>query len=328
MKKYVLSLIAAVTAFTCVTVQAQSQPWKPTKSIEIVVGSPPGGSQDNLGRLVSKIFEKHGWESHVTNRPGADGTIAANYVASQKPDGHTVFIGGLGFLDANLNSPTPPTGIAYTRKSFSEITPIMQGSLVLVVNKDLPVNNYNEFKEYVRKNPNKFNVGTWNSQLTTVLKKWAELEKLPALTVVPYKGSAPMMTDLQGGSLQFSFDSWAISSTNLEADRVKVIAVVNEADAGFIKRTWPANKSQSHLVSLSTFQPKIGFFNYNALYGPGPMPAHIVNEINRVVNKAIKDPEYAPVFAGMRVEATGGTPKDLERIHTRLFEIFENANKK
>jgi len=307
----------------------QANAWAPSKPIEIVVPFPPGGGSDTLGRVVSTIFKNHGWESYVVNRPGADTTIAANYVAAAKPDGHTVFLGGLGFLDANLASSDPPLGIAYNRKSFSEIAPLMTGSLVLLVNNDAPVKNYQEFKQYIRQNPSKFNLGFWNYHVTSVFTKWARLEKLPDPMIVPYKGTSPMMTDLIGGQIWFAFDSWASASTYLASNRVKVIAVANESGLDYVKKTWPSNAhSVAELVSLSKFHPEIGFFNYNALYGPAGMPAAVVAEINRVITKSIRQPQFQETFNTLKVSPVIGSPRDLENTHTELYNMFMNAKQR
>jgi tripartite-type tricarboxylate transporter receptor subunit TctC len=135
--------------------------WTPTKTIEIVVPFPPGGATDKLGRMISEIFNRRGWNSVVANRPGADTVIASNYVAEAPADGYTLYLGSNGFIDANLVYGAP--GIKYTQDSFTPIVPLGTGSFVLVASNGAPVTNYAEFKTYSRNNPNQFVLGFWNT---------------------------------------------------------------------------------------------------------------------------------------------------------------------
>mgnify|MGYP003343085365 FL=1 len=125
-----------VISFLLMLTPAFADTWKPTKPIEIVVPYPPGGGADKWGRVVSRIFNDHGWESFVSNKPGADTTIGSNYVAGAPADGHTLYMASNGFLDANLASKEPPAGINYSEKSFTDIAQIGFGSFVLVVSKN------------------------------------------------------------------------------------------------------------------------------------------------------------------------------------------------
>jgi hypothetical protein len=153
--------IALVSVLTLASVAVNAQGFNPTgKVIEIVVPYPPGGATDKWGRVLDEIFKAQGWQSAVLNKPGADTVIGSNYVAAAKPDGHTIYVGGNGFLDANIAFKQKAPGIEYTENSFEPILPLGAGTAVLVVGKNVPVNTYEEFKQYVKKNPEKFNEPT------------------------------------------------------------------------------------------------------------------------------------------------------------------------
>lgn len=305
---------------------ASDSPWRPTKSIEITVGYPVGGASDSFGRFVAKIFEDHGWNTVVVNRPGASSTIGANYVSQQKPDGHSLFIGGLGFLDANLAAGDSALGIGYNENSFTDIIAFAYGSLTLIVGKDIPVNNYEEFKDYVRKNPKKFNLGYWNQYAANIFYRWAELEKLPRPEILIYRGTAPMMQDLMSGSIPFVIDTWTSAYPHYESGNLKVIAVLDREGLSFVKQTAPKNRDTSRIISLAAIHPELDIAIWNGLVGPAGMPRNIVTEMNRVINNALKDPRYATNFEALRVPTKGGPPEFLTQTHRRLLAIFRKLN--
>lgn len=322
MYKFLFSL-----AIMLVPLLGQAQDWRPSKTIEITVGYPAGGASDRFGRLVQKIFMDQGWETVVVNRPGASSTIGANYVSKQKPDGHNLFIGGLGFLDANIAANDNGLGIEYVEKGFTDIITLAYGSLTLMVNKDVPVNNYEEFKDWVRKNPTKFNLGYWNQYAAKIFYKWADLEKLPKPQIVIYKGTTPMMQDLFNGSIPFAIDTWTSAYPHYDANALKVIAVLDREGLNFVKRTAPKNKDTSKLVSLAQKHPELDIVIWNGVVGPAGMPKNVVDSMNRVLNNALKDPKFAADFDFMKVPVKGGSPEFLNQTHTRLLQTFRKLNK-
>lgn len=318
MFKKVLMLALALVSFTTMA----AEPWKPTKPIEIVVPYPPGGGADKWGRVVSRIFNDHGWESFVTNKPGADTTIGSNYVAGAPADGHTLYMASNGFLDANLASKEPPAGINYSEKSFTDIAQLGFGSFVLVVSNDVPVNNYEEFKTYIRKNPEKFNLGFWNRYTSPVLLEWARVEKLPKPTIIPYKGTAPQLSDLLGGHLLFAFDSWAATAPHYDANKLKIIAVLDSNGFKYITGKRPNLK----LVDLSAKHPDLAVPIWHGMMGPSGIPPEAVKEINAVIVTALKNPAYYQELEGQNTSVSPGSPEDLNRTHTRLLKFFKKVN--
>ena len=296
--------------------------WTPTKPIEIVVPYPAGGTADKWGRIVSKIFNDRGWESFVTNKPGADTTIGSNYVAEAKADGHTLYMASNGFLDANLASKQPPAGIAYNEKSFTDIAQLGFGTFVLVVNNNVPVNTYEEFKTYIRKNPEKFNLGFWNLYTTPVLYEWARVEKLPRPTIVNYKGTAPQLTDLLGGHLLFAFDSWAATASYSDANKLKILAVLDSNGFQYIKKERPNLK----LVNLSDKNPDLAVPVWHGMMGPAGIPSEIVKDLNTVIVEALKNPAYTSNIESQHISVSPGSPEELNRTHTKLLKFFKRVN--
>ena len=173
-----------------VSTAAQAE-WDPVKKpIEIVVAYPPGGNSDRVARVIEEMFTLHGWRAVVINKPGADTVIAANFVARSQPDGYTIFMGGTGFLDSNIAFKQKSPGIDYTESSFAPVVPMGISTMVLAVPANSPVNNYAELKDYVRKNPKRFNVAYWNRNTANLFTYWAKLEKLPMPQIINYKGGS------------------------------------------------------------------------------------------------------------------------------------------
>ena len=207
--------------------------------IEIVVPYPPGGATDSLGRIVSEIFNEHGMPSMVVNKPGADAVIGANYAAKGKPDGKTLFVGATGALDANIAFKA--VGMEYSEKSFVPIVPLANISYVLAVPATSPIKNYEQFKFYVKANPDKFNLAFWNANTANIFYDWAKKENLPTPNIILYKGSGPQMIDLVGGHIPFAFDTWLAMAPMYEANKVRIIATLDKGGLAVVKKLKPGN---------------------------------------------------------------------------------------
>lgn len=318
-----LKKIIAVLLLTVASVTLANTSWQPPGPIKIIVPYAPGGSTDKWGRVISKILSDRGWENYVENKPGADTTIASNLVAESKPDGTTLYLSGIGFLDANISFKQRPDGIRYTDQSFTDIVPIGSGTLVLAVANNIPVNNYSEFKDYVRKNPNKFNLGFFNQYIANLFYVWARKEGLPQPTVIMYKGSTPLGADLLGGQIPFAFDTYNTIAPLQQAGKVKVIAVLDATGYNVVKKANPT----LDLYSIAKHHPELSMPIYYGVSGPAGMSPAAVKEINSVINTALKDPKYSKEMEDMFITVKGGTPQDLNNAHKGLRTLFKNVAK-
>jgi tripartite-type tricarboxylate transporter receptor subunit TctC len=317
MKSVFLAIILLSISFFAVS----AEPWKPSKPIEIIVPYAPGGSTDTWGRVVGKILADHGWANAVVNKPGADTTIASNLVATSKPDGHTLYLSGIGFLDANLAFKNRPEGIKYTEKSFTDIVPLGSGTLVFAVANKVPVSNYDEFKAYIRKNPNQFNVGFFNQYIANLFYSWAQKEGLPRPNIIMYKGSGPMGADLLGGHINFAWDTYNTIAQHQQAGKVKVFAVLDAVGYDLVKKANPGQE----FFNVAAKYPELSMPIYYGVSGPADMPKEAVAEINRVINKGLADPFYTKGITDLFITVKGGTPSDLKRSHTALFKLFKKV---
>ena len=307
-----------MTALLSVTASVYA--WTPDKTIEIVVPYPAGGATDQIGRIVSEIFTKQGWNNIVVNKPGASTTIGTNYVAEAKADGTTLYIVSNGALDANLVFDDGSLGIKYTEHSFTDITKLTNGAFVLVASKDAPYNTYEEFKQYIRKNPNEFNIGFWNLYTSNILYDLAKKENLPKPNVILYKGSAPQIQDLLGNHLKISLDAYTTVAPHYAAGNVKILAVLDNHGYSLVKRSFP----KANITNITSLYPTINLPIYIGLQGPAGMDPAVVKEMNRVINEEFKKPEYASKMSALYIDANPGKPEEFTRVHRGILNMFKN----
>ena len=292
------------------------------KTIEIIVPYPPGGATDKWGRVINEIFSSQGWKSLVVNKPGADTVIGSNYVAGARPNGYTLYVGGNGFIDANIAFQKKAPGIEYTEHSFAPIIPLGAGTAVLAVNKDVPINTYQEFKQFVRTNPDKFNLGFWNTYTANIFYEWARKEELPRPNIILYKGSAPQINDLLGGHIPFVFDTFTAMAPHYQAGKVKILAVLDSRGVDIVKKT----NSNANIVSLAKIHSFLDVPIWYGLYAPANTPPEIISQINQVLNTALKNPKYTQDINSLHIANFGGTPQEQQQIQTRILNNMRKVS--
>jgi tripartite-type tricarboxylate transporter receptor subunit TctC len=314
-------IIIAVALLTSLSAFADFDPTK--KPVEIVVAYPPGGNSDRVARIVEDMFTKNGWKAMVINKPGADTVIAANYVAKAAPDGHTIFMGGTGFLDSNIAFKTKSEGIDYTEASFIPVVPMGISTMVLAVPANSPVNSYAELKDYVRKNPKRFNVAYWNKNTANLFTYWAQLEKLPVPQIINYKGGGPQLVDLIGGNVDFAFDVLTTMKPAWLAGKVKIIAALTPEGARLVNELDP----KVTVPVLSTMHRELGLNIWYGLYVPADTPLSARARINNLVNQELKNPAYAEKLKTIGIINPGGTFEELAHTQSQTLKILRNVSK-
>jgi tripartite-type tricarboxylate transporter receptor subunit TctC len=204
-------LTACLLGASLVPVQAQAQDAAsyPNKPIRLIVPVPPGGAADGMARLVADHLQsKWGQPVLVDNKPGAASAIGLGLLAKSAPDGYTI---GMGNIAANaINPALQPTQLPYHPvKDFAAITLIGVTPLILVVNADkVPAKTIPEFIALLKANPGKIAYGSSGTGSSLHIAMELFLQKTGTTMLhVPYKGSAPMMTDLLGGQVLASMDA-------------------------------------------------------------------------------------------------------------------------
>jgi tripartite-type tricarboxylate transporter receptor subunit TctC len=235
-----------------------------------------------------------------------------------------LYLGSNGFIDANLVYAAP--GIKYTQDSFTPIVPLGTGSFVLVVNNGIPVTNYAEFKEYVRKNPNKFTLGFWNTYTSKIFYEWARREGLPEPNIIIYKGSAPLMVDVMGEHVSFAIDTVTSVRQHYAANKLKILGALDPEGVRLVRGINP----QAQITDISRLVPSAGVNLYYGLFAPAGMDPRIIRSIQDVVNSAFAGPDsaYRAQLGEFSIVNPGGTAGLLRQRQTYLYNQFaKSANK-
>jgi tripartite-type tricarboxylate transporter receptor subunit TctC len=282
---------------------AQAQSW-PTKSVRIVVPFPPAGTTDIVARSVASELQKMWGQSVVIdNRPGAGGNIGSDVVAKSAPDGYTLLMGTVGthsinaslFAQNGQKMPFDPV------KDFVPITLCAAVPNVMVIYPKLPVNTVPEFITYAKANPGKINMAS--SGNGTSIHLTGELFKTVTgvyMVHLPYRGSAPALTDLMSGNVNVMFDNLPSAMPFIKSGKLKALAVTS-------KNPSPA------LPGVPTIEQAAGLKDFDAsswfgLFAPAGTPRAIVDKIQADVAKALSVPEVRERLQSQGAEPGGNTP--------------------
>jgi tripartite-type tricarboxylate transporter receptor subunit TctC len=281
MQRLAVTLSRAALALACCTLFAvpSAQAQYPNKPVHILVGYPPGGSTDILARLFGNwLSERLKQTFIVENRPGAGNNLATEAVAKAAPDGYTILL---------VNPANAVNATLYKKLNFNvlrDIDPIagfIRVPNVMEINPDVPAKTVAEFIAYAKANPDKINVAS--SGNGTPIHLTGELFKMMTgvkMTHVPYKGSAPMLTDLLGGQVQVTFDNLPSSIQHIKAGKLRALGVSTDQRSG-------------ELPDVPTIAETIPGFEASAFFGFGithGTPKEIVDLLNKEINLALKDP--------------------------------------
>jgi tripartite-type tricarboxylate transporter receptor subunit TctC len=259
---------------------AAAQDKYPSQTIRIIVQTQPGGLIDQLGRAFAQKLQEWGHTAIVENRTGGGGLIAAEHVAKSPPDGYTIYIGSHGSVI--LLGTTP---------SF------------LVINPSVPAKTLQELIAYAKANPGKLSygsqgVGSSGHLIGELFKQVAGID----IVHVPYRGAAPAVRDLIAGQVQLVFDSVPHSGPQVEAGKLRGIAVVSEKRMPQVPDVPTA--AEAGLPALQG-SPWFG------LVVPGKTPRPIIDWINAAATKAFTAPDVQKRFLDQAFILPLGTPEDF-----------------
>ncbi len=279
----VLMMAGAAMAVSLGATPALAQGDYPSRPITLVIPFPPGGSADTIGRLVAKrLSDKLGQPVVIDNRAGAGTIVGAGLVAKAPADGYTLLLSSGSTFTVNPairpNLPYDPI------KSFDPIGIVGRIPLILLANKDVPVNTVKEFVAAVKATPDKYSYASFGAGTTSHFTAEIILQSIGAkLMHVPYKGSAPAMTDLMGGQVPFSVDTVTAAIPQVKAGKVKAIAVTT------------ATRS-SQLPGVPTFA-EAGYKDVNAdtwimLVGPKGLPPAVLTKLEKTLAGVSTEAEF------------------------------------
>jgi len=286
---------------------AHAQTW-PAKPIRLVVPYPPGGSNDVLSRITAQAMAPGlGQQIVIDNRGGAGGMIGADNVAKSPPDGYSIVNVQASFTaNAALRQK-----MAYDPMGdFAYIGMMARGPLLVVVHPSLPVKNIRDLIALAKSKPGQINYGSTgtgghNHLATELFRRMAGIN----IVHVPYKGVAPALTDLIGGHTQLVMTSLPSAMTQVQAGRLKALAVGSEKRSSFMPET-PTIAESGVPGYMAEF--------WWGLAAPAKTPPDIINRLATELTKALQSPELKQRFAG-----EGSEPSVMSREQFTKFVANE-----
>lgn len=306
-------LLVVAAAVAAVGAHAQSYPAKP---ISLVVPFVAGGPTDRVARDLAEAMRKPlgGASIIIENVVGAGGSIGSNKVAKATPDGYTIMMNHI----AMATMPSLLRNMQFKVESdFEYIGMINEVPMTLVGRPDLPAQNFKELTGWIAQNKGKINLGNAGigsaSHLCGLLFQNAVATDM---TTVPYKGTAPAMTDLMGGQIDLMCDQTTNTTQQIEGKKVIAYAVTTSKPL-----TTPALKSLPTLQEsgLKGFEVTI----WHGIYAPKGTPADVLAKLNAALKTALKDPDFIK-----KQEALGAvvvTDKRVEPAEHKKFVAAEIA---
>lgn len=280
---------------------SHAQTW-PARPVRVLVPFPAGGPADVLGRVMSvRYTEALKQQFVIDNRSGANGNIGAALLAKAPNDGYTIMFATTGPLALNKllyrNTPYDPV------RDYAPISLFADVPMIVVANQTTPLKNLREMIAFARANPEKLTYSSpGNGSMAHLTAELIQRSTGVKLTHVPYKGSAPALTDLLGGAVNIAMDLASMYIPYVKAGTVRPLAI-----------------STATRFSLLPDVPTVieaGVPGYHAagwfgIVGPAGMPQQAVTQLNKIANEWLASSEGANRLRDMGVRPIGGTPADL-----------------
>lgn len=315
------ALLAATLAATLTIfagTHAAAQQTYPSKPIRLLVPYPAGGGADGLARLIGeKMSSTLGQPVIIENKPGANTMLASSEAARAQADGYTLL-----YVASSLTINPSLYKVPYdTVKAFSPVALVAEVPLIIIRNQEAPYHTLNDLVTAARANPGKINYASYGQGSPAhlggeLLESMAGID----MTHIPYKGSAPALTDLVGGQVEVAFSSIEPALQLIAAKRVHPIAVMT-------KTRIPALPD---VPAVAETYPGFEAIGWNGIVVPAGTPSDIVNRLNEVINQILKDEEVLAKYAKQGVIADPISPdafgKMIKDEIVKWGEIVRKAN--
>ncbi len=309
----ILSLMAAPAV-------AQAQSDYPTKPVRIVVGFAPGGGNDIFARIIAqKMTERTGWTVIVENKAGAGGRLAADFVATQPPDGYTVLIGASG---AMAIGPIIYKVNYTTLKSFAPVTMIAEFPLFLVVHADHPAKTVRELIAWTKAHPDKANYAT-SSPAFTLPTELFKMRTGAQGVGIPYKSSGESLLGIIAGNATMTIVDPPPATPQVQAGKLRALAVTGRTRS----RELPDVPTMAEAgISDVTVGLWSGFFV------PAGTPRPIIDRLAREFREVILNTDVKDKLLTMGVDPVGSSPEEFTRhidVEIRMWEaVVKEGNLK
>jgi tripartite-type tricarboxylate transporter receptor subunit TctC len=309
---------AAAAAGAIVACAAAAQSF-PTKPIRVIIPFVAGGSSDIVGRAIgSKFQELLGQAAVVENKPGANGAIAAEFVAKAEPDGHTILVGSIGVF--SINAALIKDLRYHPVRDFAPITLAVTTPNVLITRPDLPASSLQELVQLAKKNPGRLSYcssGTGSSDHLT-----AELLKQMSGTFavhVPYRGGAACQTDIMGSQVDYSFQNLGAVTNYIKGGRMKALAVT-------AKTRHPQLPNVPSVVEAGS--PDLVVTSWRAAAAPAKTPRVVVARLNNATVKALRSPDIAERMQQIGFDVVASTPEEFGKFMREEVERWTRVVQK
>jgi tripartite-type tricarboxylate transporter receptor subunit TctC len=275
----------------------------PSRNVRWLVGYPAGGSTDICARLMGQWLSEHMHRQFIIeNKPGAGNNIATEAAINSPPDGYTLYL---------VNPANAVNASLYTKLSFNflrDMAPVagfMRVPNVMVVHPSVPAKTVAEFISYAKANPGKVNLASSGTGTSVHLS--GELFKMMAglnMVHVPYKGSAPMLTDLLAGQVQVAFDNMPSSLPHIQAGKLRALGVTTATRAAALPDVPPVGDTVKGYEASAFFGMGV----------PAKTPRDVIYKLNKQVNTALADPAIQKRLADLGGTLIPGTPEDFGKL--------------
>lgn len=315
-RQFAALLCAATLSALVAPAHAEDYPAHP---VRIIVAYPPGGSTDVSARILAeRLTAKFKQSFIVENRPGAGGAIGANTVAKSPADGYTLLFAASPELSiAKLTTPDLPYD---PNKDFAPISLVGQVPFILVANNDFPPNNIKELIAYAKANPSKVNFSSFGNNTSNHLG--GELFSQQAgikMTHVPYRGSAPSLTDLMGGQIQITFDTITAVYPLIRSHKIKALAVATPERSPLAPELPTVSES-----GLPGFVAGTWF----GLLAPAGTPQPIVDKLAAETRSILESDAIRKDFASRGIQPSPTTPAEMRTFVSGEINKWAEAMKK
>ncbi|NGX95179.1 MAG: tripartite tricarboxylate transporter substrate binding protein [Candidatus Afipia apatlaquensis] len=306
------ALVAMTGALTATPSRAQAPYPAPGKNITLVLPFAAGSGTDSTTRLISKeLATALGANIVIENKPGANGSIAASYVARSEPDGYTIFV-----TTNTSHSANPYLLKNMTYDPIKDFTPIARtGDLpfMLVINPEIPANSVAELVALAKKEPGKYSYASGSSSAIVSGATFATLAGIDLLHV-PYKSSPPALTDVIAGRVSMMFVDVPTGLPHVNGKALKALAVTT------IKRS-------ALLPDLPTMDEAgvkgFDITSWQGYLGPANLPKPIVTRLNAEIRKVVERPDIRKELADRGMEAFSGTPESFDKFLKEQLVVWE-----
>jgi tripartite-type tricarboxylate transporter receptor subunit TctC len=296
MKAFIAPVIAAGLAVAAPQAMAY-----PDKLITIVVPTAAGGGNDAMARIIAqKVGPLLGQTIIVDNRPGANGSIASEYVARAKPDGYVLMF---GYIATHAMNPALQKLRYDPLKDFEAIGLVGYSPTLMVANPNVPVKDVKDLLAQLKAKPDKFSYASAGNG--TAPHFAAELFKLSTGTSmlhIPYKGSAPAVTDTIGGQTQFMFPSLFTAVPFVKSGKLRALAVVGPKRSALLPDVPTLKEAGVEGVDVT---------QWYAFFAPAKTPKPIVEQLNKALNQVLADKEVIKRIEEHGADVQSSTPDEL-----------------